>query len=204
MYPPGATDRFAVDRDARKNEKRARERTMSRNNPTTGSSVNRRQFISHAAGVSAMAAAAGLAQSACGTPAPASSASGASAPTGAAQSAGQNASGQAEAADAWFSGGRAGRSVVRPGRHGRDEPAAGLAGRHRSPEARRQRGRRRHRHGGDAQRHRAEHDRHRRRRVHAGLFGEDEKAGRAQCQRTRTASAEPRVLHVAEDHARCR
>ena len=83
--------------------------------------------------------------------------------------------------------------------HGRHESAAGLSDWHRSPEARRQRGRRRHRHGRDAQRHRTEHDRDRRRRVHAVLFSEDEKAGRAQCQRTRTAGAEPRLLHLAED-----
>jgi gamma-glutamyltranspeptidase/glutathione hydrolase len=87
---------------------------------SNSSSVNRRQFFSHAAGVSAMAgaAAAGLSQIACGTPAPASSATGQSgAPSGAGQSGGQNVGGPPEAPDAWFTGGRAGRSVVRA-RHG--------------------------------------------------------------------------------------
>jgi gamma-glutamyltranspeptidase/glutathione hydrolase len=84
---------------------------MNRNNNRAIGSVNRRQFLSNAVGVSAIAgvAAADLAHAAVSeTRVPP--------PPGGGQT-GQTTAGQPAAPDAWFSGGPAGRSVVRS-RHG--------------------------------------------------------------------------------------
>ena len=85
------------------------------NTSTITSRINRRQFFSNAAGVSAIAGVA-VSEFACSAPAtPAATATAQSA--GGTSAGGQTPGAPPAAQDAWFTGGRAGRSVVRA-RHG--------------------------------------------------------------------------------------
>ncbi len=86
---------------------------------------------------------------------------------------------------------------ARPSRDGGVESAARLASRPRHPEARRKRRRRGDRHGRHAERDRAKHDGNRRRRLHDGLFGEDQETRRFERQRAGAEGVEPGLLRQA-------